>query len=60
MRSRQLSPDRATLLRADNGPRSGVRRDEWGVPHILGRTDADAASGLAYAHAEDDFATIQE
>lgn len=36
-----------------------IRRDSFGVPHILGRTDADAAYGLAYAHAEDDFATIQ-
>ena len=34
-------------------------RDEWGVPHVFGKTDADAAFGLAYAHAEDDFATIQ-
>ena len=36
-----------------------IRRDDWGVPHILGKTDADAAFGLAFAHAEDDFATIQ-
>ena len=37
-----------------------IVRDEWGVPHINGKTDADAAYGLAYAHAEDDFATLQE
>ena len=37
-----------------------IARDEFGVPHINGRTDADAAYGLAYAHAEDDFSTIQE
>lgn len=37
-----------------------IRRDSWGVPHVLGETDADAAFGLAYAHAEDDFFTIQE
>ena len=36
-----------------------VLRDEWGVPHVYGKTDADVAYGLAYAHAEDDFATIQ-
>jgi penicillin amidase/acyl-homoserine-lactone acylase len=30
------------------------------VPHIFGVTDADVAYGLAYAHAEDDFATIQD
>ncbi len=37
-----------------------IYRDIWGVPHIYGKTDADAAFGLAYAHAEDDFKTIQE
>ena len=37
-----------------------IRRDSWGVPHVLGATDADVAFGLAYAHSEDDFATIQE
>src|SRR6185295_18818132 len=36
-----------------------IVRDRYGVPHISGRRDADAAFGLAYAHAEDDFATIQ-
>lgn len=36
-----------------------ILRDEWGVPHILGERDSDAAFGLAYAHAEDDFPTIQ-
>lgn len=36
-----------------------ILRDTWGVPHVFGRTDADVAYGLAYAHAEDDFATIQ-
>lgn len=37
-----------------------IVRDEWGVPHIFGRTDAAAAYGLAYAHAEDDFELIQQ
>lgn len=37
-----------------------IRRDEWGTPHILGKTDADAAFGVAFAHAEDDYATIEE
>lgn len=37
-----------------------ILRDTWGVPHIFGATDAAAAFGLAYAHCEDDFATIQE
>jgi penicillin amidase/acyl-homoserine-lactone acylase len=37
-----------------------ILRDTWGVPHIFGKTDADAAYGLAYAHAEDDFGTMQD
>ncbi|MGB2171067.1 MAG: penicillin acylase family protein, partial [Flavobacteriaceae bacterium] len=35
-------------------------RDSYGVPHIYGITDADVAYGLAWAHAEDDFKTIQQ
>ena len=37
-----------------------ILRDTWGVPHVFGETDADVAFGLAYAHAEDDFLTIQQ
>ena len=37
-----------------------IVRDKWGVPHIYGLTDKEAAYGLAWAHAEDDFETIQK
>ncbi|GAB2483078.1 acylase [Algoriphagus taiwanensis] len=37
-----------------------IVRDEFGVPHIFGKKDADVAYGLAWAHAEDDFETIQK
>ena len=37
-----------------------IVRDKWGVPHIYGITDKEAAYGLAWAHAEDDFETIQK
>lgn len=37
-----------------------IVRDAFGVPHIKGKTDADTAYGLAVAHAEDDFSTIEE
>ena len=37
-----------------------IRRDTWGVPHVKGRTDADVAFGIGFAHSEDDFATIQD
>ncbi|WP_353203845.1 penicillin acylase family protein, partial [Sphingomonas sp.] len=39
---------------------SVIARDRYGVPHIFGKTDPDVAYGVAYAHAEDDFATLQE
>lgn len=36
-----------------------IIRDQYGVPHIFGKTDPEVAYGLAWAHAEDDFETIQ-
>ena len=36
-----------------------IIRDSFGVPHIYAPTDAQVAYGLAWAHAEDDFQTIQ-
>jgi acyl-homoserine-lactone acylase len=37
-----------------------IIRDSFGVPHIYGRTDADTAFGVAMAHAQDDFFTLQD
>lgn len=37
-----------------------IIRDRFGVPHIYGTSDADVAFGLAYAHAEDDWQTIED
>jgi len=37
-----------------------IVRDKWGVPHIYAKTDVEAAYGIAWATAEDDFATMQE
>jgi acyl-homoserine lactone acylase PvdQ len=36
-----------------------VIRDDYGVPHIYGVTDAEAVFGLLYAQAEDDFPRIE-
>jgi acyl-homoserine lactone acylase PvdQ len=36
-----------------------IIRDKWGVPHIYGKTDADAVFGLMYAQCEDNFAEIE-
>ena len=44
----QIQPEDITII-----------RDQWGVPHIYGKTDADVAYGLAWAHGEDNFHDIQ-
>ncbi len=44
----QASAQRVTIL-----------RDTWGVPHVFGKSDADAVFGLMYAQAEDDFNRIE-
>ena len=53
-----------TATRADAPPMhhydSVIARDDFGVPHIFGRTDPDVAYGIGYAHAEDDFSTLQQ
>ncbi|HEV8235311.1 MAG TPA: acylase [Gemmatimonadaceae bacterium] len=36
-----------------------ITRDTWGIPHIHGKTDADAVFGLVYAQAEDDFNRVE-
>ena len=36
-----------------------ITRDNWGIPHIYGPTDADAVFGMIYAQAEDDFNRIE-
>jgi acyl-homoserine-lactone acylase len=36
-----------------------IYRDEWGVPHIHGKTDGDAAFGMGYAQAEDNFGQLE-
>ena len=43
-----------------NPAKIDIIRDSFGVPHIFGKTDPDVAYGLAWAHAEDDFGTIQQ
>ena len=36
-----------------------IIRDNWGIPHVYGNTDADAVFGLLYAQCEDDFARVE-
>lgn len=48
LRSWQKTADGVTII-----------RDKWGVPHIYGKTDADAVFGLLYAQCEDDFDRVE-
>ena len=32
-----------------------ITRDNWGIAHVYGKTDADAVFGMLYAQCEDDF-----
>lgn len=37
-----------------------IYRDDFGVPHVYGKTDADAVFGLLYAQCEDDFNRVEQ
>lgn len=37
-----------------------IIRDEYGIPHIYGKTDADCVFGLMYAQCEDDFKRVEQ
>ena len=49
-----------TIAISDSVFLAKIERDEWGVPHIYGKRDADVSFGLAYAHAQDDYKTIED
>ncbi len=36
-----------------------IIRDNYGIPHIYGKTDADAVFGMLYAQCEDDFKRVE-
>jgi acyl-homoserine-lactone acylase len=58
--SQPPEPARSTLIAQAAHYHARIQRDHFGVPHISGPTDPDVAFGLAFAHSEDDFATIQQ
>src|ERR1043165_6964727 len=37
-----------------------IIRDNWGIPHIYGKTDADVVFGLLYAQCEENFKQVEE
>ncbi|MGA9626690.1 MAG: acylase [Bryobacteraceae bacterium] len=36
-----------------------IIRDDWGIAHVYGKTDADAVFGMEYSQAEDDFNRVE-
>src|SRR5579859_6702255 len=36
-----------------------ITRDDWGIAHVHGKTDADAVFGMIYAQSEDDFNRVE-
>jgi acyl-homoserine-lactone acylase len=53
-------PDPASLIAKAQQYDVHIKRDTFGVPHVIGAKDMDVAFGFGFAHAEDDFATIQQ
>jgi len=53
------APGAASLSAAAKNYDAEIIRDAYGVPHIYGARDVDTAFGLGFAHAEDDFETLQ-
>ena len=53
-------PAAATLARWQReAARVTIIRDDWGIAHVYGHTDADAVFGMIYAQAEDDFNRVE-
>src|SRR5216110_1594864 len=48
--------DRCTI----EAQRVTIIRDNWGVPHVYGKTDADAVFGSLYVQCEDNFQKVEE
>ena len=53
-----IAPSETERLAA-RAQRVTILRDDFGVPHVYGKTDADSVFGLLYAQAEDDFPRIE-
>jgi len=54
------APSGADLARMESHAQAvTITRDDWGIPHVRGKTDADAVFGVIYAQAEDDFPRIE-
>jgi len=57
--SQTFSPQEINRYKAQ-AQRVTIIRDDWGIPHIYGKTDADAVFGLLYAQCEENFKKVEE
>ncbi len=58
--SEQPSPSNAEQARWQRQVQATtITRDDWGIAHVHGKSDADAVFGMAYAQAEDDFNRVE-
>lgn len=55
------APSSASLpdVLRERAARVTIVRDDWGIPHVTAKTDADAVFGVVYAQAEDDFNRVE-
>lgn len=55
----QAAPDQEQAAWQARAQGITIVRDDWGIAHVHGKTDADAVFGMIYAQAEDDFNRIE-
>lgn len=53
------APPPAVGALATRAQRVTITRDDWGIPHVSAKTDADVVFGVMYAQAEDDFNRVE-
>ena len=54
------APNKKELARWEQEARNvTIVRDDWGIAHVFGKTDADTVFGAMYAQAEDDFNRVE-
>ncbi len=56
----QPDKDPEVLQWEEQASRVTIVRDDFGVPHVYGKTDADAVFGMLYAQCEDDFNRVEQ
>src|SRR4051812_9490252 len=55
----QAAPDKDVAAWEKRAQGITITRDDWGIAHVSGKTDADAVFGVMYAQAEDDFNRVE-